>query len=199
MESRGRRAPRAAGPIAAPAEPFAPVESPAIAAGPGVASSEPLEPAQLVADALDPAATALDVTTIAAGAATLPPDIATPASVMKQTTANDISQFSRNTLGALAQSQAALSRGLEALSAEMTDLALSGIDTLTRTATRMLSVKTLSDAVAVNAGFTYSSLDRLVGSSAKLSELSLKLATEMSRPILNQIGKGSMLASRRES
>src|SRR5262245_24697195 len=177
MESKGRRAPRAAGPNAAPAEPAEPFISHAVAAGPSEPSREPPEPAQLLAEAAKPAERTLDVLTSASAAP--------PAPVAKGTTANDPSHFSRDALAALAQSQAALSRWLEALSAEMADLAFSGIDSATRTAARMLSVKTLSDAVAVNAGFTCNSLDRLVGGSAKLSELGLRLATETSQPILS--------------
>ncbi len=198
MESKSRRAPRVPGPIAPPAEPVAPVETPAIAVGPAEPSSQPPEPAQLRTEAVKLAETALDVLTTAAGAASLS-SIATPHSIAKHTPPNEITHSSRDALTALAQSQAALSRGLEALSAEIVDLTLSGIDSATRTATKMLSVKTLSDAVAVNAGFTASSFDRLVGSSVKLSELSLKLATETSQPILSQIGKGWITPSRGRS
>ena len=84
--------------------------------------------------------------------------------------------FETGTAAALAQSQAALARGFEALSAEMAGLALSGMNVAARTATRLLAVKTLADAIEVNAGFTCSSFDTLVGGSAKLSELGVKLA-----------------------
>ena len=90
----------------------------------------------------------------------------------------------------------AVARGLEALSVEATGLAISGIDAATRTATDMLGIKTLSDAIEVNAGFTRSSFDALVGGSAKLSELGMKLATEASRPILTQLGKSWIKAAR---
>jgi hypothetical protein len=55
----------------------------------------------------------------------------------------------------------------------------------------MLGVKTLSDAIDVNAGFACSSLDALVGGSAKLSELGVKLATEAPRPFLHSWAKAS--------
>jgi hypothetical protein len=97
---------------------------------------------------------------------------------------------------ALAQSQAALARGLEALSAEMAGLALSGMDVLARTATKLLAVKTFSDAIEVNAGFTCSSLETLVGGSAKLSELGVKLAAETSQPLFGQLARGWSKAAR---
>jgi hypothetical protein len=109
---------------------------------------------------------------------------------LKSPSADELAHFGRDACAALAQSHAALARGLEVLSEEMAGLALSGIDRATRTATKMLSVKTLSDAIEVNAGFTCGSLDALIGSSAKLSELGVKLAVEASEPILTQFGKG---------
>jgi hypothetical protein len=194
METRGRRAPRAAAPSAASAHPIEPIETPAAAAGPSEAPPEPA-PAELPVEAAEPAETALDVATTATGAA-LQPGIVTPPAATRAPP-HEIAHPSRDTLTAFSQSQAALARGLEALSAEMVGMALSGIDTAARTARRMLSVKTLSDAIAVNTGFTCSNLDTFVGGSAKLSELGVKLATETCQPILSQIGKGWSVDSRR--
>lgn len=89
----------------------------------------------------------------------------------------------------LAQSQAALAQGLEALSAELAGLALSGMNVAARTATKLLTVKTLADAIEVNAGFACSSFDTLVGGVAKLSELGMRLATEVSRPLFSQLAR----------
>jgi hypothetical protein len=97
---------------------------------------------------------------------------------------------------ALAQSQAALARGLEALSAEMAGLALSGMNMVARTATKLLAVKTLADAIEVNAGFTCSSFDALVGGSAKLSEIGVKLAAETCQPLLTQLDRSWSKAAR---
>jgi hypothetical protein len=65
-------------------------------------------------------------------------------------------------------------------------MAFSGIDMAARTATQMLSVKTLSDVIAVNVGFACSSFDTLVSGSAKLSELGVRLAAEAAQPFLSQ-------------
>jgi phasin family protein len=53
----------------------------------------------------------------------------------------------------------------------------------------MLRVTTLGDAMALNAGFARQSFDALIGSSAKLSEIGVKLATEASRPLLSRFGE----------
>jgi hypothetical protein len=188
METKVRRIPRAPGRIGAPADPPQTVIVPAMVAGPAEARTEPPKPVEILAEAAKPAETALNLMASAATSA-YPPSVVTVAK-------DDLAYFGRDALAALAQSQAALARGLEALSAEMAGLALLGIDTATRAATKMLGVKTLSDAIEVNAGFTCSSLNTLVGGSAKLSELGIKLAAETSQPILTQFGKGWIKASR---
>jgi hypothetical protein len=152
MERKKRRAPDAAGPIAAPDEPMRPLEVQAAEGGP----SEPPELAVLMAEAAEAAETtetALDVVT-AADTAAAQPSIAPFSAAAEPGPPADRPRLEQNPFAALAQSQAALTRGLGALSAEMARMALSGIDTAARTTTQMLSVKTLSDAIAVNAGLT---------------------------------------------
>jgi len=108
----------------------------------------------------------------------------------------EIGQFGREAMAALAESQAAMARGLEAMSDEMAGLTRAGIDIAARTATEMLEVKTFSDAFKVNALFARKSFDSLLDGSAKLSVLGVKLAAESSRPILTQLGQGWIKAVR---
>jgi hypothetical protein len=179
MESKGRRPSRAAGPNVMPVEPVPGAEP----------SPEPVKPVERPTEEF--------------AAAAAPPEVAAAASLtvdapaaMKGTSSDDLADFGREAFAALVQSQTALARGLEALSTEMAGLALSGIDAAARTATDMLGIKTLSDAIEVNAGLTCSSFDTLVGGSAKLSELGIKLAAEASQPILTQLGKSWIKAAR---
>jgi len=179
MESKGRRAVRASARVETPLS----------------TSIEPQNPAEMHGEAAEPPEAAEHF-----GA----PASAAPESSGAFATANgrapeEIADFRRETLGALAQSQAALARGLEALSAEMAGLALSGIDTAARAATRMLGIKTLSDAIEVNASLTCSSFDALVDGSARLSELGVKLAAETSQPLFSQLGKAWIKPARRGS
>jgi hypothetical protein len=190
MGTKGRRTSRA--PLnAAPAEPPRSLEIPepaktsANAAKSAEVSVEPPEPAEVGGSLVFTPETSASQ-----------PHTVTPAKVTDSASADDLAHFSRDAFAALAQSQAALARGLEAMSAEMAGLALSGIDTAARTATKMLGIKTLADAIEVNAGFTCSSMDALLGGSAKLSELGVKLAAETSQPILTQFGRGWTKASR---
>jgi hypothetical protein len=189
MESKGRRIVRAAGRTDAPAEPIKAIDVPDAENFPTEASAEPPRSTEIVVEAAEPIETARGRMT----AAPMPPvesSAAPPTTVAAGRVSDDPAGTANDAFAALAQSQAALARGLEALSAEMAGLALSGIDTAARTATKMLGVKTLSDALEVNAGFTCTSWDRLIGSSAKLSELGVKLAAEASQPFVTQFGRG---------
>ena len=144
----------------------------------------PSRPSATPVEAVSPVATSMIARSLEA-----------PVETAKNASSENLADFGREAFAAVVQSQAAVARGLEALSAELAGLALSGIDAAARTATDMLAVKTLSDAMEVNAGFARSSFDALVGSSAKLSELGTKLAAEASQPILTQLGKGWIKAA----
>ena len=124
------------------------------------------------------------------------PNVEALAETAKNASSKDLADFGCEAFAALVQSQTAVARGLEALGAELTGLALSTIDTATRAATDLLAVRTLSDAIEVNAGFGRNSFVALVGGSAKLSELGAKLAAEASQPILKQLGEGWIRAAR---
>jgi hypothetical protein len=193
MESKGRRSLRASGATEAPAAPLKPVEAPPPANGQG--KVEPPKPAEMLAEASKSAETAVDLVIPAVTPAPTP-SIGAPPPATKSAKPDVPRHFEGDAGAALAQSQAALARGLEALSAEMAGLALTGMDVLALTATKLLAVKTLSDAIEVNAGFTCSSLETLVGGSAKLSELGVKLATETSQPLFGQLARGWSKATR---
>ena len=191
METKGRRTSRASGPVAAPPELPKPIDVLDEAENEVDSSIQAVRPAEPLGEAAKPAEIAPDVETV-----TSPPSIASLPKEAQSAYSNDLTHVGRNAFAALTQSQTALARGLEALSAEMAGLALSGIDTAARAATKMLGIKTLSDAIDVNAGFACGSLDVLVGGSAKISELGIKLAAEISRPFLTQLGVGWIGGSR---
>ena len=167
MEVRGRRGPRAL-------EPF---ETPAASTDAATPTAEPQAlPAAPAAEAAVPPAA-------------LPQLPAPPAADM-------VIGFEQEALAALTESQAALARGLEALSNQMAGLARSEIDAAARTATKMLNVRTLSDAIEVNALYARSSFDAWLEASAKLSELGVKFAAEASHPLLSHLNKSWIKAAR---
>jgi hypothetical protein len=182
MESKGRRGLRAAPAGVTRAE----VEVPPAAPIEAVKPMEERIPAEAPADIA--ASAAIPMTAPSRNRAVNAP----PACAFS----NVFADYGSQNLAAFIQAQTALARGLEALSAEMTGLTLSGIDTAARTATDMLAVKTIADAIEVNVGFTRRNFDTLIGGSAKLSELSVKVASEASQPILTQLGKDWTRAAR---
>lgn len=97
---------------------------------------------------------------------------------------------------AIEEARTAMARGFHALSDEVVDLARCGIDTSTRTAIEMLSVKTFSDVITVNAGFARASFDNWFDGSAKFCELGARLAVETARPFLTRLSKSWSLAAR---
>ena len=107
--------------------------------------------------------------------------VAEPAAPASEPEAADLA---RQAYDALALSQAVMARGFEALGLEIVGLARSGIDRAAKTAGEMLAVKTLSDAVEVNAGFARDSFDSFLEGSTRLSELGVKLAREAAAPLL---------------
>jgi hypothetical protein len=186
MESKGRRTARAAGPNMNPVEAAPP-------AGTLPGAAKPLE-----SPAREPMSAELPTQLMVPAAISMaPPTVETLAGRATSASPEDFAEFGREAFAAFVQSQTAVARGLEALSAELTGLAFSRIDAAARTATDMLAVKTLSDAIEVNAGFARSSFEALFGGSAKLSELGAKLAAEASQPILTQLGKTWIKAARR--
>jgi hypothetical protein len=185
METKGRRPLRAAGPTARPAAPVEASEPPIVEVT--ASEAEPLKPAQLPADSERPAAPAVDLVT--ATAPTTKPNPEPLPKVQIVTAAENMGKSESGAAASLAQSQAALAQGLEALTAELAGLALSGMNVAARTATKLLAVKTIADAIEVNTGFACSSFDTLVGGAAKLSELAMRLVTEVSKPLFGQLAR----------
>ena len=107
--------------------------------------------------------------------------------------ADDVFAYGQQAWAALAEAQAAAARGFEALVGEINTLTRSEFAAAADSATAMLGVKTLSEAVEVNLGYARRSFDALIGSSAKLSEISVKAAADTSRPILTRLGNGLKL------
>lgn len=182
METRGRRTARAAEPTA-PADPVDPIALDAAPSQPAEVPSEPPQPDEIDAEAAETMETALDVVTSS---------VAGAGQALINPRAPETGHAAPDSFSALARSQVAL----EAISAEMAGMALSGIDSSARTASEMLSFKTFSQLIALNAGLACTGLDTLIGGSARLSELGVKLASETSQSLLTQLGNNWLLSGR---
>src|SRR5438874_3589849 len=86
--------------------------------------------------------------------------------------------------GAIADAHAALAHGFEAMALECTGWTKSGVTAATDAALAILGAKSFAEIVEINAALTRRGIDAVIESSARLSEISLKAATEASRPML---------------
>jgi hypothetical protein len=182
MERKGRRSPRVTATSHVLATPHSRAEPSAAAVGPTKPPGLLPKAGAIVAEASTSAETAMSSVSQASISAAL--------QAARSRALGGRAYAGPDVVAAIAQSQAALARGLEALSAEMACLALAGIESAARAAAKLLTVKTFSDAIEVNAGFTYGNLDALVGGSAALSQLGVKVAAETSQPLLSWIKTG---------
>jgi hypothetical protein len=146
-----------------------------------VAPSEPPFPAAETAPAPE---TALEN---AISAVTIDPGPAKAAQTAKAVS-DDALAYGRQAWVAFAEAQAAAVRGFEAIFEEMNTLTRSEIAAAADGATALLGARTFAEAVDVNLGYARRSFDVLIGSSAKLSEIGAKTASDASRPILSRLG-----------
>jgi hypothetical protein len=182
MESRGRRALRAPATNATPPEV-------------GINPEIPIETVQRIEEQIQHKAP-VAMTASAVGAIAPLSEEGESKSTLPSHFSDLMADLGRQNFAAFVDSQTAFARGIETLSAEIAGLALSGVEAAARTATDALSVKTIADAIEVNAGFTCRSFDALVVGSAKLSEASVKLATETLHPLMTHFGNGWTKAAR---
>jgi phasin family protein len=78
----------------------------------------------------------------------------------------------------------AFTHGAEAFADEMAALMQAGFATATDTAKAMLAAKTLTEAFEINAGFVRKSLDTMLTGSARLTDITARLAEESLQPLM---------------
>lgn len=96
---------------------------------------------------------------------------------------------------AFAEVQSALARGFEAIATEIAGMTHSGIANTTNAALALIGARTLAEAVEINAGLAKRGVDAAIESSAKLSEIGLRTASEASQPLLSRLAAGWKLAA----
>lgn len=110
------------------------------------------------------------------------------AAEMAERAGEAVAKSSDDAWAAMAEAQAALARGFEAMTAELSGATRSGVDAAAEAATALLGARTFAEVVEINAGLARRSFDKLVGSSTKLSEIGIRAATEASTPLLARLG-----------
>jgi hypothetical protein len=76
-----------------------------------------------------------------------------------------------------------LSEGLQAIGHQLLDYATTSLETASQTATALLGAKTLDEVIEINSDLAKSALNMVAERSAKLSEMSMALASETFAPL----------------
>jgi phasin family protein len=96
---------------------------------------------------------------------------------------DQLADLGRENFAAVLRVNAALSEGLEAIGKEVILYARRSFEQAAETATALLGAKTLEDVFQLNSEFAKANLERLIERSAKLSEMSVKVANEALAPL----------------
>jgi phasin family protein len=99
----------------------------------------------------------------------------------------ELADLGRENFAAVLRANAALTEGFEAISKEMMGYARNSFETAAETATALLGAKTFEDLVQLNSEFAKASFERIVERSAKLSEISVKVANEALAPLGDRV------------
>ena len=91
---------------------------------------------------------------------------------------------------AFTEAQAVLGRGFEEIAVEVAGMTRSGIAAVADAALALFGVRTLSEAVEINALLARRGIDAMIDGSAKLSEIGVKAVSEASQPIVSRLGEG---------
>ncbi|HUC64524.1 MAG TPA: phasin family protein [Stellaceae bacterium] len=96
---------------------------------------------------------------------------------------DQLADLGRENFAAVLRANAVLSEGLEAIGKEVILYARRSFEQAAETATALLGAKTLEDVFQLNSEFAKANLERLIERSAKLSEMSVKVANEALAPL----------------
>lgn len=117
---------------------------------------------------------------------TQPTAVAEPTPVIVSASAKPPADSVGDSWSAFAEAQAVLARGFEEFVAEVTGRAGSGIAAAADAAVALIGVRTLSEAIEINATLARRTLDAMIEGSTKLSEIGVKAVSEASRPVLSR-------------
>jgi phasin family protein len=99
----------------------------------------------------------------------------------------NLSAFGKANIDALIKANTAFTKGVEELSKEVLALTQSSLESAAAAGKAVFAAKTVKDIIELNADFTKQSFEKLVANSTKLSEMSVKLATDTFAPISSRV------------
>jgi len=95
----------------------------------------------------------------------------------------DLIKFQRENYEAYVASTTILAKGVETVGKVWSELAHESWENFAQATKALLGAKTLREAVDVQSDFAKASFDKLIAESTKLSEMTVKVATEAFQPI----------------
>jgi phasin family protein len=96
---------------------------------------------------------------------------------------DELTQLGQENFEAVVAANHALAKGAEEISKEIFGIAQSTFEHAAHAAKALFSAKTLPELIELNNRFAKSSVDSFLANSAKLSEISLKVANEAAQPL----------------
>jgi hypothetical protein len=94
------------------------------------------------------------------------------------------------TIASIGESQTAVASNVTAMALEMNGLARANLTAASEGMAALFGAKSLVDAIEIQLGFARRSLDAMVGGSAKLGEIGLRLANDAAKPMLEPFSAG---------
>jgi phasin family protein len=95
----------------------------------------------------------------------------------------DLTALGQENLRAMVAANQVLAKGAEAISKEMLEIAQSSFEHAALAAQAFFGAKTLQDVIELNNRYAKLSVDSFLANSAKLSDLTVQLATDAAQPL----------------
>ncbi|MFQ5775031.1 MAG: phasin family protein [Kiloniellaceae bacterium] len=96
---------------------------------------------------------------------------------------DEIAALGKDTIEAYVNCGSIVARGVESLGKEVMDYAQCSLEANLAAAKNLMAVKTLREAIDLQADYTRESFDTMVAEAAKLTEMSVELANQLVGPI----------------
>jgi phasin family protein len=107
---------------------------------------------------------------------------------------DDVQKLSKDNVDLTLKSMGAVSKGFQAIAAEMADYSKKSFEESTAVVEKLLGAKTLEKAIEVQTDFFKSSYEGFVSEATKLGDLYSDLAKETYKPFESAFGKVSTAA-----
>ena len=100
---------------------------------------------------------------------------------------DEVASLGRDSVDAYVESSTLFAKGVEAMSRELMGFTQSAVEANVANAKALFAAKTLSEVIDLQTGYSRSSFDSLVAESAKITELSMTLASDSMEPLQQRL------------